>query len=73
MAQVVEPLHGSELNPSTPKRIKKRIWEGNLFPIHFFTARHQWFTPIILTTQEAEIRKIKVQSQPGQIIQETLS
>jgi hypothetical protein len=28
---------------------------------------------VILTTQEAEIRKIKVQSQPGQIIHETLS
>jgi hypothetical protein len=29
-------------------------------------------TPIILATQEAEIRRIKVQSQPGQIAPETL-
>jgi hypothetical protein len=26
-------------------------------------ARHQWFTPIILATQETEIRRIAVQSQ----------
>jgi hypothetical protein len=29
--------------------------------------------PAILATQEAEIRRIMVQSQPGQIVQETLS
>jgi hypothetical protein len=29
--------------------------------------------PIILVTQEAEMRRIAVQSQPGQIVQETLS
>jgi hypothetical protein len=29
--------------------------------------------PIILATQEAEIRKITIQSQPGQIVHETLS
>jgi hypothetical protein len=29
--------------------------------------------PIILATQEAEIRKIKFQSQPGQIVHKTLS
>jgi hypothetical protein len=34
---------------------------------------HQWFTPIILATQEAEIRRIMVRSQPGQIILKTLS
>jgi hypothetical protein len=31
-------------------------------------VRRQWFTPVILDTQEAEIRKIVVQSQPGQIV-----
>jgi hypothetical protein len=28
-------------------------------------ARHPWLTPIILATQEAEIRRITVRSQPG--------
>jgi hypothetical protein len=30
-------------------------------------------TPVILVTQEAEIRRITVQSQPGQIVHKTLS
>jgi hypothetical protein len=34
---------------------------------------HQWLMPLILTTQEAEVRKIMVRSQPGQIVHETLS
>jgi hypothetical protein len=29
--------------------------------------------PVILATQEAEIRRIRVQSHPGQIVHETLS
>jgi hypothetical protein len=32
-------------------------------------ARHQWLVPVILATQEAEIRR----SQSGQSVQETLS
>jgi hypothetical protein len=31
------------------------------------------FTPVILATQEAEIRRMAVQSQPRQIVHETLS
>jgi hypothetical protein len=36
-------------------------------------ARCKWLTPVILTTQEAEIRRFEVQSQPRQIVCETLS
>jgi hypothetical protein len=36
-------------------------------------ARHQWLTPVILAAQEAEIKRITVQSQPSQIVHETLS
>jgi hypothetical protein len=39
---------------------------------NLITARHWWFMPIILTTQ-AEIRRIEVQSQLGQIVHETLT
>jgi hypothetical protein len=35
-------------------------------------ARCQWLTLVILATQEAEIRMIVVQSQPGEIVHETL-
>jgi hypothetical protein len=33
----------------------------------------EWLTPEILATQEAEIRRIHVQSQPGQIVLKILS
>jgi hypothetical protein len=33
----------------------------------------RWLTPVFLATQEAEIRRIEVRSQSGQIVQETLS
>jgi hypothetical protein len=36
-------------------------------------AGHPWLMSVILATQEAEIRRINIQSQPGQIVHETLS
>jgi hypothetical protein len=37
------------------------------------TARHWWLTPVLIASQEAEIKKIEVRSQPWQIVLETLS
>jgi hypothetical protein len=39
----------------------------------FFSAEQWWLTLVILATQEAEVRRIVVRSQPGQIVRETLS
>jgi hypothetical protein len=36
-------------------------------------VRHQWLMPVILATQEAEIRRLEVPSQSRQIVCETLS
>jgi hypothetical protein len=35
--------------------------------------RHQWLKPVILATQEAEIRRITIGSQPRQIVHKILS
>jgi hypothetical protein len=43
------------------------------FPSERVHCQHLWLTPAILATQEAEVRRITVRSQPGQIVQETLS
>jgi hypothetical protein len=55
------------LQPCYPRGISllaPKFWEG---------AGRQWLTTVILATQEAEMRRIVVQSQPGQIVHTTLS
>jgi hypothetical protein len=37
------------------------------------SARHQWLTPAIVAIWEAEVGKIAVHGQPGQIVHETPS
>jgi hypothetical protein len=40
---------------------------------NFGSSRQRWLTPMILATQEAEIKTIEVQSQPGEIVLKILS
>jgi hypothetical protein len=40
--------------------------------IHGWKSGCQWLTPIILATQEAEIKRTAVQSQPREIVHKTL-
>jgi hypothetical protein len=55
---------------------KKYFWAYILFPkiqeILSFEeipmSQRQWLTPVILATQEAEIRRIMVRSQPRHIV-----
>jgi hypothetical protein len=47
--------------------------DGEIEPQRGEGRRHWWLTPVILAIQEAEIRRITVQSQPRQIVNETLS
>jgi hypothetical protein len=52
------------------------MYHGSEMSVFFKTAlyaRCWWLTPVILATQEAEIRRITVQSQPRQIVLDTLS
>jgi hypothetical protein len=44
-----------------------------LFPQNLALARCWWLKPVILATQEAEIRRITAQGQPREIVCKTLS
>jgi hypothetical protein len=48
------------------QRKMARTRKGAVHRKGHWQLRHQWLTPVILATQEAEIRKFAVRSQPGQ-------
>jgi hypothetical protein len=64
VAQVEENLPSHREALSNSRTVKERNKNR---------VRCWWLTPIILAAQEAEIKKILIQSQPGQIVHETLS
>jgi hypothetical protein len=45
---------------------------GKTITLKCILARRRWLTPVILATQEVEIRRIAVQGQPRQKVRETL-
>jgi hypothetical protein len=51
---------------------KGKLWPKSKVKVSVLVGS-QWLTPVILATQEAEIRRIVVQSQLRQIVRETLS
>jgi hypothetical protein len=61
------------LMEATPCGGRQTGIQNRIHARHKPRAGHQWLMPIILATQEAEIRRIEVRSQPGQIVHKTLS
>jgi hypothetical protein len=51
----------------------KKLLFSPFHPVSLWLTRCQGLTPVILATQEAEIRKIVIWSQPRQVVLETLS
>jgi hypothetical protein len=58
------------LNPGVQSHVVKPYF---IYKQSLKITRCQWLMPVILATQEAEIRRVVVRSQPGQIVRETLS
>jgi hypothetical protein len=76
LAPVLSKKIGRKLNESLKlfsKCVIKAEKEYANHPVNDNLSPAQWLMCVILATQEAEIRRIEVQSQPGQIILETLS
>jgi hypothetical protein len=63
---------GSDQEDYCPKSAKANIVQATLSRKYPTKARLWWIMSVILATQEIEIRRIKVQSQPRQIVQKIL-
>jgi hypothetical protein len=69
------PLQSRGANPAFPDEDQRRGWEARAHRCIESCPRikSQWLTPVTPAAQEAEIRRMVVQSQPGQRVHETPS
>jgi hypothetical protein len=56
----ISPLHPLDKMAWNAKPNYQSDSQLKVFPIKTIPTRHQWLTPIILVTHEAEIRRIAV-------------
>jgi hypothetical protein len=63
----------SVLQVVTKNRRLHRVTDSSETRIGSLPAGRRWLMPVILATQKAEIRRVVAQSQPEQIVCETLS
>jgi hypothetical protein len=61
----LKKLNSQRINNPMKKRANELIELFQMVKKHMKRAGRQWLTPVILATQEAEIRRIVVRSQPG--------
>jgi hypothetical protein len=67
--QLANPFHwltGEPTESAYKNPLQNTVWKLVL-------ARHWWLMPVIPATQEAEIRRIEVQGQPGQKNRDSVS
>jgi hypothetical protein len=65
---------GAERNTFLPMRSSRLdLRDEGVIQQKHFKAGHQWHSPVILATWEAQIRRIEVQSLPRKIVHKTLS
>jgi hypothetical protein len=69
----VSKCKNNKIKGERKNKIKWRSYSGGKKKKEHYKARHQWLMPVNLATQEAEIRRIMVQSQPRQIVHKILS
>jgi hypothetical protein len=69
----VRPCNASYLGGRCRRIMSLRLFWAKILRSCVKNTRCWWLTPVIPATQEAEIRRIAVQSQPGQIVFEILS
>jgi hypothetical protein len=66
-------INDKQTSLSTIHVSRSSLGSSIIFKSLYKESRHWWFTPVIPTTLEAEIGRITVQGQSGQVVLETSS